>query len=359
MNPDIIQARFRLNYPGFSLDVDLALPGRGVSALFGHSGSGKTTLLRCIAGLETALEGRLWMKGERWQEGDHFLPVHQRPLGYVFQEASLFPHLTARGNLEYGMRRSPSALGPETLAHIVELLGIGALLERRPAQLSGGERQRVAIARALAVGPRLLLMDEPLSALDLKRKQEILPYLERLHDELEIPILYVTHSPDEVARLADHLVVLEGGRVMAQGPLGEVLSRIDLPIRFGDEGGVVVEGRVAERDPQWHLAKVAFDGGELWVRDPGLEPGHRLRVRVQARDLSLTLEHQSNTSILNHLQGTLTQIGPGDHPAVTLAQIKVGPTPFVARLTARSAQALDLHPGKSVWIQIKSVAVVE
>ena len=201
-----IDARFRLDWPGFSLNVDLTLPGRGVTALFGHSGSGKTTLLRCIAGLERAPQGRLAVDGEVWQDAGCWLPPHKRPIGYVFQEASLFAHLTVLGNLRYGLKHISGAQRV-SLDHAIELLGIAHLLDRKPDLLSGGERQRVGIARALAVSPRLLLMDEPLAALDLKRKQEILPYLERLHDELSIPVLYVSHSTDEVARLAD----LSGG----------------------------------------------------------------------------------------------------------------------------------------------------
>jgi molybdate transport system ATP-binding protein len=197
-----IQARFKLAFPAFTLDVDLTLPGRGVTALFGHSGSGKTTLLRCIAGLERVPGGTLRVGEDVWQDGAAFLPTHKRPIGYVFQEASLFPHLTVRRNLEYGLKRVASSARKVSLDHAVALLGIGALLDRPPDPLSGGEKQRVAIARALAVSPRLLLMDEPLAALDLARKQEILPYLERLHDELEIPLLYVSHAPDDVARLA-------------------------------------------------------------------------------------------------------------------------------------------------------------
>ena len=208
-----IDARFRLDWSGFSLDVDLTLPGRGVTALFGHSGSGKTTLLRCIAGLERAPQGRLTVDGELWQDTNHWLPPHKRPIGYVFQEASLFAHLSVMGNLSYGLKRISGAQRV-SLDQAIELLGIGHLLDRKPDLLSGGERQRVGIARALAVSPRLLLLDEPLAALDLKRKQEILPYLERLHYELSIPVLYVSHSPDEVARLADYLVAIEAGRVL-------------------------------------------------------------------------------------------------------------------------------------------------
>lgn len=226
---DRIRAHFRMDWPGFSLNLDLNLPARGVTAIFGESGSGKTTLLRCVAGLERAQHGRLTIKGEVWQDEQTFLPVYKRPLGYVFQEASLFPHLSVLGNLRYGLTRSKTEQSV-SLDQAVGLLGIGHLLDRKPDRLSGGERQRVGIARALAVSPRLLLMDEPLAALDMARKQEILPYLERLHDELEFPVLYVTHSPDEVARLADQLVVMENGRVLAHGPLAETLSRLDQPI---------------------------------------------------------------------------------------------------------------------------------
>ena len=284
-----IDARFQLDWPGFSLDVDLNLPGRGVTALFGHSGSGKTTLLRCIAGLERAPQGWLAVDGEVWQDAGRWVPTHQRPIGYVFQEASLFAHLTVIGNLRYGMKRNGEAQRV-SLDHAIELLGIGHLLDRKPDRLSGGERQRVGIARALAISPRLLLMDEPLAALDLKRKQEILPYLERLHDELEIPLIYVSHAPDEVARLADHLVVLEQGRALASGPLGETLARLDLPIRLGEDAGAILDATVGAVDHDWHLARVDFAGGSLWARDHGLPVGHRVRMRILARDVSLASE---------------------------------------------------------------------
>ncbi|MDR2112083.1 MAG: molybdenum ABC transporter ATP-binding protein, partial [Candidatus Accumulibacter sp.] len=209
-----MEARFQLGYPNFTLEVDLRLPEKGVTAVFGPSGSGKTTLLRCVAGLERAPRGFLSVAGEVWQDEDkkRFWPTHKRPLGIVFQEASLFPHLSVRRNLEYGMKRVGNA-GSEEFDTMLALLGIRALLERDPGGLSGGERQRVAIARALLTRPRLLLMDEPLAALDLKRKLEILPYLEKLHDELSIPVLYVSHALDEVARLADYLVLIDAGRV--------------------------------------------------------------------------------------------------------------------------------------------------
>lgn len=352
-----IDARFRLDWPGFTLDVDLALPGRGVTALFGHSGSGKTTLLRCIAGLERAREGRLTVNGEVWQDERHWLPTHKRPIGYVFQEASLFPHLSVLGNLRYGMKRmfAPQRV---SLDHAIELLGIGHLLDRKPDRLSGGERQRVGIARALSVSPRLLLMDEPLAALDLKRKQEILPYLERLHDELDIPVLYVSHSPDEVARLADHLVAMEDGKVLADGPLGDTLARLDLPIRLGEDAGVVIEAMVAERDANWHLIRVDFAGGNLWVRDNDMPLGHHARVRILARDVSLSHDKGEDTSILNALPARVTAIADDSHPALALVRLDIGDTPLIARLTKRSANHLALRPGMEVWAHIKAVALI-
>lgn len=377
----LIKARFRTGFQGgFSLDVDLDLPATGVTALFGHSGSGKTTTLRCIAGLNRA-EGTLRVDDETWQDAKHFLPVHRRPLAYVFQEASLFPHLSVRQNLEYGAKRIPAGERRIEFGQAVDWLGLSDLLNRRPTNLSGGERQRVAVARALLTSPRLLLMDEPLSALDHKSKKEILPYLEYLRDALSIPILYVTHSPDEVARLADHLVVLEAGRALANGPLTETLARLDLPIRQDEDAGVALEARVVERDARWHLMRVAFPGGSLWIRDHGEPIGRTVRMRVLARDVSLALERHEESSILNILPATVTGSVPTDHPAVVLTQIRLGApgsnlappanqnenpagilngtTPLISRLTARSSEALALAPGKQVWAHIKTAAVLD
>lgn len=352
-----IEARFRLDWPKFCLDVDLTLPGRGVTALFGHSGSGKTTLLRCIAGLERAPRGRLAVEGAVWQDDTHWLPTHKRPIGYVFQEASLFAHLSVLGNLRYGMRRAAGA-SDVRLEQAIALLGIEHLLERRPERLSGGERQRVGIARALAVHPRLLLMDEPLAALDSARKQEILPYLERLHEELDIPVLYVSHSPDEVARLADHLVAMEGGRVLSSGPLGETLTRLDLPIRLGEDAGAILEGTIGEIDQHWHLARVDFAGGSLWARDHGLPAGHRVRVRVLARDVSLAVE-PGTSSIQNVLRGAVDAIGDDDHPGLALVRMRIGSSILLARLTRRAMAALGVVSGQVLWVQVKSVALLE
>lgn len=355
-----IRARFKLAYPEFTLEVDLDLPGVGVTALFGPSGSGKTSLLRAIAGLSQIAGGYLAVNGVVWQDAarEIFLPTCQRPLGYVFQEASLFAHLNIRRNLAYGMQRVPPQQRRVSLAQAIELLGIGHLLDRMPNQLSGGERQRVGIARALAVSPQLLLMDEPLAALDLKLKGEILPYLERLHDELAIPVLYVSHAPDEIARLADHLVVLEQGKIIASGGLTDTLARLDLPLNRHDDAAVVLTGTVTAHDTQWHLSCVQFAGGSLWVRDSGAALQQSLRIRILARDVSLTLTPHTDSSILNVIPAVVTELGDDYHPAMLLVRLEAGGAPLLARLTRRSAAALALHPGRKVWAQIKSVALI-
>ncbi len=356
---DAIELRVRLARPGFALDVDLALPPRGITAVFGPSGCGKTTLLRCLAGLEHAQQARIRVRGETWQDSAAgvFLPAWQRPLGYVFQEASLFDHLDVRGNLQFALKRSAGAGGFE-LDALLRMLDIGHLLQRRAHQLSGGERQRVAIARALATQPRILLLDEPLAAVDAARRQEILPWLERLRDELRLPMLYVTHAADEVARLGSHLVLLEAGRCIAQGPLAETLARVDLPQLAGDEAAALLEGQVEQVDREWHLARVAFAGGSLWVSDSGLAEGRAVRVRVLARDVSIVREPPHATSIQNVLPCTIRAIAPAGHPSQVTVQLACGESLLLSRITARSAHALQLAAGEAVWAQVKSVALV-
>jgi molybdate transport system ATP-binding protein len=282
-------------------------------------------------------------------------------VGYVIQEAALFPHLDVRGNLEYGLRRT--ALGQRRIAlpEVVALLGIAHLMARRPATLSGGERQRVAIARALVTSPELLLLDEPLAALDARRKSEVLPYLDALQRSLALPIVYVTHSIDEVARLADHLVLLEAGRVLAHGPVAEMLARLDFPFALGEQAGVVLECTVGARDGQWQLARLDADGGacQLWARDHGLPEGRPVRVRVLARDVSVTRAPQTGTSIGNQLRGVVEALGDDEHPGLVLVRVRVGHVALLARLTRRSAHALGLAPGLPVWAQVKTVALME
>jgi molybdate transport system ATP-binding protein len=360
MSEEAIALRVRLPRREFLLDVDIALPGRGITAIAGPSGSGKTTLLRCVAGLERAEDARVRIAGETWQDSSAgvFLPTWQRPLGYVFQEASLFDHLDVRGNLEFGQKRSAAGRSAVDLQDLLALLGIVQLLDRKPHELSGGERQRVAIARALATQPRLLLLDEPLAAVDYARRREILPWLERLRDELRIPMLYVTHSGDEVARLADHLLLLDDGKVRAAGPLAETLARIDLPAIPGEEAGALLHATIGERDARWQLAQVNFDGGALWVADAGLAPGHAVRVRVLARDVSLALVPPERSSIQNVLACTVRAIAPGAHGSQAMVQLACGGSLLLARITARAVDALELSEGSTVWAQVKSAALV-
>lgn len=393
-----MQIRLTLQRADFLLDVDLQLPDRGITVLYGASGSGKTSLLRCVAGLERAQHARVQINAHDpdkpndpegavgnaglWQDDTQnlFVPTHMRRLGYVFQEASLLPHLTVQQNLQFGHQRAkrtsarsrdPSGDGTpagQSLEQAIELLGIEKLLTRSVHDLSGGERQRVAIARALATQPRLLLMDEPLASLDHARKQEILPWLERLRDELNIPMLYVSHAADEVARLADTLVMLDAGRVVAAGPVAEVLSRVDLPINLGEDLGVLIEGEVIALDTSWHLAHVSFAGGALWVKDRGLHLGQKVRLRVLARDVSLATVKPEHTSIQNLLPCRVKAIGPDAHASQSLVQLALhGASPekvadtdtlLIARVTQRSVHQLALSSGMQVWAQVKSVALV-
>lgn len=356
-----IRARFEVRYPDAqgndcALDVALELPGHGITGIHGRSGAGKTTLLRCVAGLRRAA-GQLVVQDEIWQDATTFLPPHRRRLGYVFQEHNLFPHLTARGNLDYARQRAWPAPACIRFDEAVGLLGIEQLLQRYPHQLSGGECQRVAIARALLINPRLLLMDEPLSALDTARKHEILCCLERLRAELSIPVLYVSHTLDEIARLADHLLVLDRGKTVAGGPLHETLTRLDLAALLDEDAGVVLPGRVVSRDRDWGLLRVAFPGGALWLRDGGETIGAAVRLRVPARDVSLSLQPQAGSSILNILPGRISAIAP-DGEAMSLVRTAVGEAALIARVTRRSVMQLKLEPGLQVWVQIKAAAII-
>jgi molybdate transport system ATP-binding protein len=354
----VTRDRIRLVQPraGFTLDVDLELPPTGITGIFGPSGAGKTTVLRCVAGLERAQPALVRIAGETWQDERVFVPAWRRAVGYVFQEASLFDHLDVRGNIEYGRRRAKA--GGSSLDAAIDLLGIGALLGRKPSSLSGGEKQRVAIARAVASAPKLLLLDEPLAALDVARRGEILPWLLRLRSELKLPMLYVTHSIDEVARLADTVVMIEAGRATASGPAREILSRIDTSASFGDDAGALLEGRIAQRDAHWQLARIDFDAGQLWLRDAGLAQGQAVRLRVLARDVSIATHEPQGSSIQNILAGTLEEIAPDAHPSQVMVSVRCGGSLLLARITARAAHSLALAPGQRVWAQVKSVALV-
>lgn len=361
---DGIRATFQGDLGSFRLDADFTAPGRGVTALFGPSGCGKTTVLRCLAGLTRLAGGNLSVDGRTWQEGEHFVPPHRRPIGYVFQEANLFPHLSVKGNLIFGKGRDrggDGARGPG-LGEVTDLLGLEGLLERSPARLSGGERQRVAIGRALLSEPRLLLMDEPLAALDRFSKDEIIPYLERLHDTLSIPVIYVSHDVNEVERLADFMIMMEDGRVRAAGPLADVLADGGLPLARTPQAGTVLTARVRDFDAHYGLSLMEVAGETLVVGGRVGAHGTEHRVRINAMDVSLTLEKASGTSILNILPAKVIR----QHP-VGEAQLNVslalgadghGPR-ILARITRRSWDALGLDVGRMVHAQVKGVALVE
>jgi molybdate transport system ATP-binding protein len=355
---DGIDARLALAHTGFALDVDFQLPGRGFSAIFGPSGSGKTSCVRAIAGL-TRARGRLVVNGEVWQDDalGIFVPTHRRALGCVSQDAALFAHLSVRGNLEFGRARVPNAQRRVDFDQVLDWLDLEPLLERHPAGLSGGERQRVAIGRALAASPRLLLLDEPLAALDLARRAELLPCLMRLQAELDIPAIHVTHAPDEVAQLARHLVLLEAGQVRASGPANQLITRLDLSLAHGDNAQAALDVTVLSHDSGDMLARVAFAGGELLLPCAQAVPGARRIVRVLARDVSLTIAQHTDTSILNILPVTVQALAD-DSPGHVMARLETrGGAALLARITRRSADLLGLRPGLAVHAQIKGAAL--
>ena len=360
IDPDAaIDAAFAGRLGGFALDVAFRVPMRGITALFGPSGCGKTTVLRCLAGLQH-LPGRLTLADETWQDSARgiFLKPYRRPVGYVFQEASLFEHLAVRGNLTYGARRAAhDGSGPSLdFDQVVELLGIAPLLDRAPAALSGGERQRVAIGRALLSRPRLLLMDEPLSALDRATKDEILPYLETLHDSLAIPILYVSHDISEVARLADRIVVLARGRVVTEGPVTSILERLDLHPAMGRfEAGVVLTVRVTRHEQGFQLTHLDHNGQELVMPMTDTPVGGELRLRIRARDVSLATVRPTGISIRNILSGTVAEIVEEPDTAFAETLVDIGGARIRSRVTRASVAELGLAVGKPVYALIKSI----
>ena len=355
-----IEARLKLTRADFALDVDLQLPGHGVTALFGPSGCGKTTCLRSLAGLERA-QGNVTVNQTVWQDDarKQWLPTHRRSLGYVFQEASLFAHLSVQKNIDYGLKRTPAERRKVSKEQAVELLGIAHLMDRMPATLSGGERQRVAIARALATSPQILLMDEPLAALDAQRKAEVLPYLEQLQRHLQIPIVYVSHSVDEVARLAQHMVLMNNGKVRAQGTVADLLSSLDLPLAHGDLAAAVVHTTVLRHDGCDFLSTLSFDGGQLQLVMATPRPvGSAVQLRVQARDVSLSLQRPEGSSILNILPAQVLALRD-DGPGQLMVSLQAGQTRLLARITQHSARALQIQAGQQVFAQIKGMALLD
>ena len=342
----------------FRLDARFRAEG-GLTALFGPSGSGKTSIVNLIAGLARPQRGRIVADGRVLVDTERriFVPAHRRRIGYVFQEDRLFPHLTVRQNLLYGRWFVAARDRRASFERVVDLLGIEGLLQRRPALLSGGEKQRVAIGRALLASPRLLLMDEPLASLDEARKAEILPYIERLRDEARIPTVYVSHSIDEVARLATTLALVSDGRVDAVGPTQEILGRLDLfPATDRYEAGALLDARVERSDAGHGLTLLRLRGGVLLAPRLELPEGAPIRVRVRARDVIVSLAPQEGISALNVLAATVVELGPARGP-VRDVKLDVAGQTLLARLTRRSIETLRLSPGQEVYAIIKSIAL--
>lgn len=349
----------RIAFPDFELDLSHRFALDGITALFGPSGCGKSTLLRIVAGLENRAEGRLSFGAETWVDSSKriFVPPHRRGIGYVFQDARLFPHLSVEGNLRYAARRSAHIDTPVDLDDVVAALDLRPLLPRRTGALSGGERQRVAIGRTLLSRPRLLLMDEPLAALDLQRKAEILPYIERLPTAFGLPVLYVTHAIDEVARLAGRILVLGGGRKIADGPVAEVLERLDLQSVTGRfEAGVVLTARITGHDSRFHLTRLDHHGQPIDMPMVDLPIGSAVRLRVRARDVALATVRPSHISVRNILSGTILQIQDEPDTAFAETLVDVGGANLRARITRAAVAELSLAPGMPVFALVKSIA---
>jgi molybdate transport system ATP-binding protein len=358
--PNTIQAAFRGVLGRFSLDASFGVPATGVTALFGPSACGKTTVLRCIAGLQHLPEGYFAIEGDVWQDLTSFRRPHERPVGYVFQEASLFPHLSVRRNLLYGAPRRSLRSNDIAFDEVIELLGLARLFDRSPQNLSGGERQRVAIGRALLSQPKLLLMDEPLSALDRLTKEEILPFLEGLHEKLSLPMIYISHDMTEVERFADHLVLMEAGHVIASGPLSALQSDPSLPLVKTRDAAVSLDATIESYDPSYGLMTLAVSGGQFIFPAPPANPGESRRVRVVAADVSLALEPPSSSTILNTLPARITSRTSVDgHELVLVLALGAGGkgAQILARVTRLSWDQLGLAEGQSVYAQVKSVAL--
>lgn len=352
----MIECKIKVQLESFMLDANFSIPDRGITVVFGPSGSGKTTLLRAIAGLEKSDKGFLKIGDSVWQKGEDFLATHKRQIGYVFQDAALFDHLDVKGNLNFVIKRA-IGLKEDFIESIHNLLEIKTLLNRKTTQLSGGERQRVAIARALLTNPKILLLDEPLSALDLKRKNEILPYLDSIHNDLEIPILYVTHSQDEMSRLADHLLLIEDGNIIGSGPVNDMLTRFDMPLSHGGDAVSIIEAEVLKRDSEFNLMHLDFLGGQFIVPDNSFPVQTKVRIRVVARDVSLTKSKQVDTSILNIFPAMVQEI-VNEGEAQVMVRLQIKDTILLACITRKSSYKLRLEKGSEVFVQVKSVAIL-
>lgn len=344
----------------FHLDIKENLPTCGVTAIYGHSGSGKTTILRCIAGLERQGNGDIIFNDNIWQSGKNILATNKRPLAYIFQEPSLFEHLTVQDNLNYAIKRSSSKpLFDYNI--LIKLLGIENILKRFPKNLSGGEKQRVAFARALLINPKLILMDEPLSSLDPTKKRELLPYIETLKNEFNIPIIYVSHSPEEIARLADYLLILENGKVIESGSSEHILSKInstESTTNIQEYTGNIIQATIKEKDNKWSLAKAQTGDNFLWVKDNNYMLEQKIRLRIFPSDVGISTKEQHNSSILNSLKAEVVEIYNESNSPTTLIKLKLSENFIIARISQRSTHMLNIKKQQIVWALIKSVAIV-
>lgn len=350
-----LQVRLNIPRKDFTINVSLSVTPGQVTSVFGPSGCGKTSLMRAIAGLENSATGQIRMADEVWQSDAYFRPPHQRDIGYVFQDASLFPHLNVFDNLQFGLRRQARDKRRVSLEQAIELLALSPLLKRSVDTLSGGERQRVAIARAVATSPSVLLFDEPLAAVDIAHKQEILRYIQSLHRELDIPMLYVSHAIDEVARLSDNLVLLEKGQQLASGKTADLLSQLSLPFANYEEAAAVLDTTVSGCDEFYGLNQLAFAGGQLQVSHGNLKPGEKVRLRIMARDVSLTLSRHENSSILNIFPAVIESM-VNEGASQKLVRLNAGGQIILSRITAKSADELALQPGMTVFAQVKAIS---
>jgi molybdate transport system ATP-binding protein len=357
-----LHANFDVSFPGFHLDARLTIPKSGVTVLFGPSGSGKTTLLRCLAGLERSPSGFMQFGDTVWQDETLriFKPINERPIGLVFQEPRLFPHLSVRSNLLYGFKRVPESARRIVLDDVVEVLNIAHLLDRRPGFLSGGEGQRVAIGRALLTSPQLLLMDEPLASLDHQRKQEILPYIRRLQSRWDIPIVYISHSLEEILQLVDTVILLKEGRIVAHGSAKKVFSMLDLRGSISPEIlGAIFDTKVIAHEPEFGLTRVQFMDHQLHVPKLEAPPGQSVRLHIHSNDVSIvTSPPNIRTSVLNILKATVMEIGPIDSAGYSVdIKLDVGQT-LLATITRKSLLNLGLEPGQRVYAHIKAIKMV-
>lgn len=354
-------AHFDVRYPTFHLRINLDIPASGITVLFGPSGAGKTTLLRCLAGLERAPNGFMQFGDTVWHDETtgRYLPLHTRPIGYVFQEPRLFPHYNVRSNLLYGYNRISPEMRRVGIDQVVDILGIGPLLERRTHRLSGGEQQRVAIGRALLTSPNLLLLDEPLASLDIQRKQELLPFIHRLHHELAIPVIYVSHALSEILQLADRIALLKEGTLVGVGPLNEMLTSLTCRGSFGSHRvGAVLEAQIVGHEPQYGLTQLEFSGQRLFVPLHSTAIGQSVRVHILSSDVSLVIgKSNAPTSVLNVLEATVQEIREIGHSSVEVL-LDIG-TPLIAGITRKSLVTLGIKPGDRVFAHIKTVALNE